>query len=116
MNTIAHKVVLNIGLEGCTIRDSNSMVIAVIRGIIGSTYCGGINIHRVPAVEGREETLVVEIESDFPIGRLMGLSIALGQDCIAYWNRELEFGLLVGPRPESYGGFQMQFFIMPEDI
>lgn len=99
-------IYLNIGLEGAPAERVSRMI---ANSILGSMHVKSIETRQ----SSSEPTLVVELYSDLPPGLVYRLSEALSQDCIAYWNAEVEQGLLIGPRayPEGFNG---HFFVMPD--
>lgn len=113
---IMSKVYLNIGLEvdgkfnklvqdcaaDCLQLAADGLILSVIDQCV------------LPAVEGGEETLLVEIDLLQAVCRLdqwvEALCTVLQQDCIAYRFEDSTTGNLIGPKAEEWGGYQPEKF------
>ena len=105
---------LNIGLDGCTIRNSMPLLRTVIRSVLGAPRFAGMV--RAPATPDREETLIVALYADVEPSRLYSLAVTLGQEAIAYYDSEHEYGLLIGPKADKWGAFDIAKFVTTDNM
>lgn len=105
---------LNIGLDGCIIRESAPMLRTIIRGILGGDAFAGMV--RVPATPDREETLIVSLHHDVTPYKLYSLAKTLQQDAIAYYDAENDYGLLIGPKAAEWGPFDVSKFVTTDNM
>ena len=105
---------LNIGLDGCPVRNSSPILRTIIRGILGGEAFAGMV--RVPAIPGREETLIVSLHADVPPSRLYSLARTLDQGAIAYYDAGNDYGLLIGPDAHSWGRFDKSKFVTTDNM
>lgn len=99
--------ILNIGLNNTGHLSQNQAVNIAFHMI------GGMNIREhavVPSFHNDkiEPTMVIETFCDIVPELVYRISVALNQDCIAYYNTDEEFGLLIGPKP--YATFVPHYF------
>lgn len=105
---------LNIGLDGCAIRDSSPMLRTIIRSILGGEAFAGMV--RVPATQDREETLIVSLHADVLPSRLYSLARTLDQEAIAYYDAGNDYGLLIGPKAAEWGPFDVSQFVTTDNM
>lgn len=105
---------LNIGLDGCPVRNSSPMLRAIIRSILGGEAFAGMV--RDPASPDREETLIVSLYHDVPPSRLYSLAATLQQDAIAYYDTKRDYGLLVGPKAAERGPLDVSKFVTTDNM
>ena len=98
-------IYLNIGLEGAP---AEQATISIIRAMLG-----GMNVKSIEKQpSATEDTLVVELYADIPPGLIHRLATTLSQEAIAYWNDDVEQGLLIGPKCAGWGAFDPRAFVM----
>ena len=106
--------ILNIGLDGCAIRDSSPMLRTIIRSILGGEAFAGMV--RVPATQDREETLIVSLHADVLPSRLYSLARTLDQEAIAYYDEGNDYGLLIGPEAHKWPRFDKSKFVTADNM
>ena len=100
--------ILNIGLDNTGCRSVEQAAKVAFHMI------GGIHIANQKIVEVEEPTLVVELFADIAPGRVYEIAETLSQQAIAYYNQQIDYGLLIGPEAYLWDGgkFDPEKFIL----
>lgn len=111
-------IILNIGLKN-TGHLSQAQAVKTAFHMIGGIHIREYKVFGAEHDAGGagkvvEPTMVVELFSDIAPGLLARVSVALNQDCVAYYNEDEEVGLLIGPNP--YDRFQPRYFVLMDGL
>ena len=101
--------IINIGLDNLG-HLSQKTACSIALDIIGRVHIKDWCVYGAGLNPDKEDTLVIELYNDVGPGLLHRVAIALNQDCVAYYNAEEDFGLLIGPRAADWGRFDINLF------
>lgn len=119
------EVILNIGLDGVPVNGEsytngrrNPAVVERMFAAVQACRSNGFKVTKAKLVQSDTEPTLVAVVDDLNApgqdNRIDMLSTTLKQDCIAAWYPAEQYGQLIGPRADSWGAFNPEFFIMPD--